>query len=176
MSNNTTISGGPSVPSGAMTSSSIGPTYARYPGVDPIKFDDNWKARRVNIVSPYLDFKTERPAMRSFQSMLKILAKRGYPWVLDIDGLKLGMTSSWDDLTHVDEVLEALVGLDDTDIPSFLGVRAVLVNERDSRITIKLKVTIGSQTKVKLRFKGTILKASWNQLKGDVRRKFHVTV
>jgi len=159
-----------------MAPSSYGPTYARYSGHDPIRFDDNWKARRVNIVSPYMTFKTERPAMRSFRSMLRILAKKGFPYVLDFDGPELGITSSRDEMVYVDEVLEALGDMDDGDIPSFLGIKAVLVNKFDERITVKLKVTIGSQTKVKLRIKGTILKASWNQMKGDVRRKFHVKV
>lgn len=159
-----------------MGPSSYGPTYARYLGQEPIRFDDNWKARRVNIVSPYLYFKTERPAMRSFRSMLRIMAKRGYPYVADFDGPELGITKDRNEMVYVDEVLEALVNMDDTDIPSFLGIKAVLVNEKDPRITAKVKVTIGSKTKVKLRIKGTILKAVWNQLKGDVRRKFHVTV
>jgi len=176
MSNNTTRSGGVSLPFSPMAPSSYGPTYTRITGKDPIRFDDNWKARRVNIVSPYMTFKTDRPAMRSFRGMMRILAKRGYPYVLDFDGPELGITNSRDEMVYVDEVLEALVDMDDEDIPSFLGIKAVLVNKLDERISVKLKVTIGSQTKVKVRFKGTILKASWNQLKGDVRRKFHVTV
>jgi hypothetical protein len=176
MSNNTTRAGGLSPPGPSIAPSSFGPSLGYHSGIDPIRYDKDHKARRVNIVSPYMDFRTDRPAMGSFRSMLRILAKRGFANVIDLDGTELGIARNRDGMVHVDEVLAALVDRDDEDIPSFLGIRAVMANEHDDRITAKLKVTIGSQTKVKVRIRGTILKASWNQIRGDVKRRFHVTV
>jgi hypothetical protein len=108
--------------------------------------------------------------------MLRILAKRGFPWVIDFDGPRLGITRARDELVPVDEVLEALGGMEDTDVNDLLGMRVVLVHELDERVMAKLKVREGGQTKVKLRIKGTILKASWNRIRGDIKRKFHVNV
>jgi hypothetical protein len=96
--------------------------------------------------------------------------------VVDFDGPELGITRPRDECVWVDEVMERLEDLDDTDVPSFLGIRAVLMYEHDHEVIVKLKVRIGSETKVKLKVKGTILKISWNHIRADVKRKFHVKV
>jgi hypothetical protein len=141
-----------------------------------VRFDDNVKAKRTRIVSPYMTFETPRPAMEAFRGMLRILEKRDFPYVVDFDGPELGITRPRDECVWVDEVLDKLVCMDDTDVPSFLGIRAVLMYEHDHEVTVKLKVKVGSETKVKLKVKGTLLKASWNQVRADVKRKFHVKV
>ncbi len=176
MSNNTTRAGGFSMPSVISSPGSYGTTGNVYSGGSAMMYDKDVKARRVNIVSPYLDFRTDREAVRSFRDMLRILAKRGFPWVIDFDGPRLGITRARDELVPVDEVLEALVGKEDTDVSDLLGMKIVLVHELDERVMAKLKVREGGHTKVKLRVKGTILKASWNRIRGDIKRKFHVNV
>jgi hypothetical protein len=143
---------------------------------DVVRFDDNVKAKKTRIVSPYLSFETPRPAMETFRGMLRILEKRGFPCVMDFDGPDLGIKRPRDECVWVEEVLDKLVGMDDTDIPSFLGIRTVLMYEPDPSVTVKLKVKVGGETKVKVKVKGTVLRSSWNQIRADVKRKFHVKV
>jgi hypothetical protein len=141
-----------------------------------IEYDEDKKAKRTRIVSPYMSFETERGAMRTLRGMLKILAKRHFVYVVDFDGPELGITRDRDELVTVDEVLKAMEEMDDTDVPSFLGIRVVLMYKHDRDITAKLKVRIGGETKVKLKVKGTITKTTWNNIRAHTRRKFHVTV
>lgn len=176
MSNNTTSGGGFSIPSVISSPAVQGTPMGIYYGESPILYDKDVKARRVNIVSPYLYFKTEREAVRAFRGMLRILARRGFPWVMDFDGPRLGITKTRDELVPVQEVLDALTDMDDRDVNDLLGMKVVLVHELDDRVTAKVKVREGGRTKVKVRIKGTILKASWNRIRGDVKRKFHVNV
>jgi hypothetical protein len=141
-----------------------------------VQYEQDAKAKRTRIVGPYLSFETERPAMRTFRSMLRILAKRDFPFVADFDGPELGITRPRDQVVWVDEVLERLVGMDDTDVPSLLGIRAELMYEHDRDVTVKLKVKVGDGTKVKLKVRGTVNKSTWNHIRADIKRKFHVIV
>jgi hypothetical protein len=156
--------------------SSSSSTLPRLSYKDVLRFDDNVKAKRTRIVSPYLSFETPRSAMETFRGMLRILERRRFSYVVDFDGPELGITRPRDECVRVEEVLDRLVTMDDTDIPSLLGIRTALMYEHDHGVTLKLKVRTGSETKVKLRVKGTLLRSSWNQIRADVKRKFHVKV
>lgn len=155
---------------------SLGPTIPRFSGHDVLRFDDNIKAKRTRIVSPYLSFGTERSAMATLRKMLGILEKRDFPYVVDFDGPELGIKRPKDECVWVEEVLEKLEEMDDTDVPSLLGIRTELMHERDRSVTARLKVRIGGETKVKLKVKGTVTRSNWDQIRADIKRKFHVKV
>ena len=155
---------------------SSGSPVPRFSYKDVLRFEDNKKAKTTRIVSPYLSFETPRAAMDTFRGMLRVLEKRGFPYVVDFDGPELGITRPRDECVWVEEVLDKLELMDDTDVPSLLGIRTVLMCEHDHEVTLKLKVKVGSETKVKLKVKGTLLKSTWNQLRADIKRKFHVKV
>lgn len=113
--------------------------------------------------------------MRTFRGMLSILVKRGFVHALDYDGPDLGITHGRDELVPMDEVMEALGRADGDDIP-FGGLKMVLVNDVSPGVKVKVQVKEGRSTKVKLKVKGTLMKAAWNQIRADVKRKFHVKV
>ncbi len=141
-----------------------------------VQYEQDAKAERTRIVGPYLSFETERPAMTTFQSVLRILTKRDFPFVVDFDGPVLGIAKPRDQLVLVDEVLEKLEDMDDTDVPSFLGIRATLMNKEDQDVTVRIKVKVGAETRVKLKVKGTVNRSTWNHIRADITRKFHVKV
>jgi len=153
----------------------LGPIRPRFSGYDVLRFDDNVKAKATRIVSPYMSFRTERQAMRTFRGMLSILVKRGFIHALDYDGPDLVITHGKNELVPMDEVVEALGRAEEDDIP-FGGLKMVLVNDGNPRVKVKVRVKEGSSTKVKLKVKGTLTKAAWNQVRADVKRKFHVKV
>lgn len=153
----------------------LGPIRPRFSGYDVLRFDDNVKAKATRIVSPYMTFRTERYAMRAFRGMLKILVKRGFVHALDYDGPKLGIAHSRDELVPMDKVMEALKEADEGDIP-FMGLKIVMADDGEPKVRVKVRVSEGSQTKVKIKVKGTLTKAAWNQIRADVKRKFHVKV
>jgi hypothetical protein len=153
-----------------------GPLSTRLSGYDVVRFDDNVKAKRTRIVSPYLSFETERPAMKTFRGMLKVMDKKGFSFVLDFDGPDLGITRGRAEGVLVDEVLEALLLMDASDVPWLLGIRTVLMKELDQDVTIKIKVKAGRETKVKVKVKGTLRRPTWDQIRADIKRKFHVKV
>lgn len=163
-------------PGSGISPMSSGPMAPRYSHHDLVRFDDNTKAKQTRIVSPYLSFETTKPAMQTFRRMLRVLDKSGFAFVVDFDGPELGIERSREEMVQVDEVIERLAGMDDMDVPSFLGIRATLQYELDEDVTVRLKVKVGGETKVKLKVKGTLTKKVWNQLRADVRRKFHVKV
>ncbi len=156
-----------------MSSGPMAPRYSRY---DVMRFDDNTKAKQTRIVSPYLSFETDRPAMQTFRRMLRVLDNSGFAFVVDFDGPELGIERSREEKVQTDEVIEKLATMDDMDVPSFLGIRATLQYEHDEDVTVRLKVKIGGETKVKVTVKGTLTKHVWNQLRANIRRKFHVKV
>lgn len=164
------------VPSGPhLDDTRLGAIRPRFSGYDVLRFDDNVKAKATRIVSPYMSFRTERYAMRTFRGMISILVKRGFVHTLDYDGPDLGITHGRDELVPMDKVMEALDRADEDDIP-FGGLKMVLVNDGNPRVKVKVRVKEGRSTKVKLKVKGTLTKAAWNQIRADVKRKFHVKV
>lgn len=140
------------------------------------RYEKDMKAERARIVGPYLSFETERDAMTTFQSMLRLLSKRDFPYVVDFDGPELGITRPRDQVVWVDEVLEVLEEMDDTDVPSLLGIRATLMYKKDRDVTVRVKVKVGSETSVKLKVRGTVDRSTWNHIRADIKRKFHVDV
>jgi hypothetical protein len=147
--------------------------YSRYRG---IQYEKDEKAERSRIVGPYLSFETDRPAMTTFQTVLRILNKRDFPFVVDFDGPELGIVRPRDQLVWVDEVLEVLEEMDDTDVPTFLGIRATLMYKDDRDVTVRAKVKVGSETHVKLKVRGTVNRSTWTHVRADIKRKFHVKV
>ena len=164
----------PSLGGGSIYSGAGGPTFTS--GHALLLHDRKEKVKHTRIVSPYLDFKTDKPAMQTFRRMLRILDKAEFQYVVDFDGPQLGIERSRDERVFVDEVIEKLATMDDMDIPSFLGIRATLQYAPDEDVSVRLKVKIGEETKVKVKVRGTITKHVWNQLRADIRRKLHVKV
>jgi hypothetical protein len=152
-----------------------GPFRTRLSHYDPIRFDDNIKARKTRIVNPSLAFKTDMEAFKTFKRMLRILPKRNFSYAFEYDGPELGLSDHTLELVDMVDVMDALGKVPEADAP-FGGFKAVLVYDHDNKITAKVKVKDGSMTKVKLKIKGTLLKAVWNQIRSDVKRKFHVDV
>lgn len=152
-----------------------GPFRTRLSHYDPIRFDDNQKARKTRIVNPTLTFKTDMEAFKAFKAMLRILPKRNFSYAFEYDGPELGLSDHRIEMVDMKKVQRALGKISEADAP-FGGFKAVLVYDHDNSIIAKVKVKEGSLTKVKLKMKGTLLKAVWNQIRKDVVRKFHVDV
>ena len=165
----------PQMPMSHINERTHGPLRTRLSGYDVVRFDDNWKARQTRIISPALTFKTERQALRTLRGMLTVLGKGSFSHATEYDGPELGLSDHKKEMVPLGRVIEALHGADETDIP-FGGLKMVLVYDHDPQVRAKLRVKEGDETKVKLKVKGTILKAAWNQIRADIKRKFHVIV
>lgn len=131
--------------------------------------------QRTHIVNPSLKFRTDRPPMRVFRGMLRILSRRGFGNALEYDGPDLGLSSAKRELVSMGSVLKALEGKDNAEVP-WGGFKALVIYDDDDTMSARLKVKEGTETKVKLKVKGTLPKAEWNKIQADLRKKFHVKV
>ena len=107
--------------------------------------------------------------------MLRIFMKRGFSYALEYDGPDLGLSEGTLELVPMEEVLEALQGKDNAEVP-WGGFKATLIYDNDYTVSARLKVRKGTETKVKVKVKGTIPKAGWSKVQADLRKKFHVKV
>ncbi len=152
-----------------------GPYRTRLSHYDPIRFDDNRKARATRIVDPYMDFKADVAAMRAFRTMLSILLKQDFGYAYEYDGPPLGLSDETREMVPMEDVVRALEDKDGARVP-LLGLRCTMVHDKDGKVTASLKVTGRGSCRVRLRVKGTMLKSSWNHLRSHVKRRFHVEV
>lgn len=113
--------------------------------------------------------------MKVFRGLLRILTKRGFSHALEYDGPELGLSDGTPELVPMEAVLQALEGKDNAQVP-WGGFKALLKYDDDDTVSARLKVRKGTETKVKLKLKGTIPRAEWSKVQADLRKKFHVKV
>jgi len=136
---------------------------------------DKTERQRSHIVNPSLTFRTDRSPMKVFRGLLRILTKRGFSYALEYDGPDLGLSDGTPELVPMEAVLQALEGKDNAPVP-WGGFKALLKYDEDDTVSARLKVKKGTETKVKLKLKGTIPRAEWSKVQADLRKKFHVKV
>ena len=136
---------------------------------------DKTERQRTHIVNASLTFRTDRPPMKVFRGLLRILTKRGFSYALEYDGPNLGLSDGTPELVPMEAVLQALEGKDNALVP-WGGFKALLKYDEDDTVSARLKVKKGTETKAKLKLKGTIPRAEWSKVQADLRKKFHVTV
>jgi hypothetical protein len=136
-------------------------------------YDSGDPRGRTDTVNPSLAFKTDKDPMWTFRGMMRILLKRGFSYAVEYDGPTLGLSDSTRELVPIEAVLEALQKHSDAE-PPFGGFRLVAVHDDDEEVEARLKV--GGGTKVKLKVKGSIPTTSWDKIRSDVRKRYHVDV
>ena len=136
-------------------------------------YSTDLRSQRSRIMSPSLSFKTDKPLVPTFIRMLRILEEAEFAWVLSYSGPRVGFRLKRGETKDVDLLIEALEGKWEARIP-LGGMKAALLYDREEPVRAKLKVGGFGSTKVRVKMKGTMLMADWNEIGRGVRRKYEV--
>ncbi len=105
--------------------------------------------------------------------MLRILEVAEFVWVLKYSGPRVGFHLKRGEPKDVDLLIEAMEGKWDSSIPMG-GLRANLLYDREEPVVVRLKVGGFGTTKVRVKMKGTMLMADWNEIGRRVTKRFGV--
>ncbi len=136
-------------------------------------YSTDLRSQRSRIMSPSFSFKTDKPLLSTFIRMLRILEEAEFVWVLKYSGPRVGFHLKRGEPKDVDLLIEAMEGKRDSSIPMG-GLRANLLYDREEPVVVRLKVGGFGTTKVRVKMKGTMLMADWNEIRRRVTKRFGV--
>ncbi len=128
---------------------------------------------RTHIVSPALAFKTEKEPVVVLRGMLRILSKHDFSGVIRYEGPDVGVPRNADGGMPTDDLVHALEDVEGG-TPPFMGFRCVLAYDGEDDVVARIKVS--GHSKAKLKVKGTIPRSTWDRLRKDIKRKYHLKV